>query len=326
MKFMYNKVEFVLTILFLLLIALDANAQTDSTRVILRFDEADSYLVINQDYSNCIPVNPKEEIMIESGKKNLTIASKYHSDAVVSPTLRPGVTHTVMFKQERIKNLNKNAHQSSYAACKLKSNVFFFADHDATVSINGQELDKTSFHTILNNGTYKVTTTVGGVKEVSEMNVNGYTVFENYVRPTRMELFKESFIPGAAQFRKREKLKGALLISLMGGFAISTVFSNNKLSQKNSKYERLRLEYQFATDPREVLTIANKADKTYDQILKFERFRNASIIAFSATYLLNIIDGITAPKFGLTKDKINMKPFIDFDADLIPKAKIEIDF
>ncbi|MGN8226384.1 DUF5683 domain-containing protein [Gracilimonas sp. BCB1] len=323
---MLNRLRFTLSILFLLLISVYANAQVDSTNVILRFDTDESFLVIDQDYSNCIPVNPKEIVAIESGKRNLTIASKYHYDAVVSPTLKPGVTHTIMFKQERIKNLNKNAHQSSYTACKLKSNVFFFADHDARVSINGQNINETSFHTTLNNGTYKVTTTVGGVKEVSEMNINGYTVFENYVRPTRMELFKKSFIPGAAQFRKHEKLKGALVISLMSGFGISSVLSNFKLAQKNSKYEKLRLEYQFATDPREVLTIAKKADKTYDQILKFERYRNASIIAFSATYLLNIIDGITAPKFGLTNDKIIMKPFIDFDSDLIPKAKIEIDF
>ncbi|WP_421774068.1 hypothetical protein [Gracilimonas sp.] len=323
---MYNKIQFILTLLFLPLIALDTNAQTDSTKVILRFDAEESFLVIDQDYSSCIPVVPQERLKIESGEKNLIIASKYHYDAVVSTTLRPGVTHTIMFNQEQIKNLGKNAHQSSYTACKLKSNVFFFADHDARVSINGQNINETSFHTTLNNGTYKVTTTVGGVKEVSEMNINGYTVFENYVRPTRMELFKKSFIPGAAQFRKHEKLKGALVISLMSGFGISSLLSNHRLAQKNSEYERLRLEYQFATDPREVLTIAKKADKTYDQILKFERFRNASIIAFSATYLLNIIDGITAPKFGLTKDKIIMKPFIDFDSDLIPKAKIEIDF
>lgn len=320
------KVQHIIPLFFLFLFAKEVVGQSDSTRVILKFDETDSYLVINQDYSNCIPVNPNDEVVIESGKKILTIASKYHYDAVVNPTFRPGVTHTIMFSQREIKNLQKNAYQSSYAACKLKSNVFVFADHDASVNIEGQDLRKSSFRTTLENGSYRIITTVDGVSEVSEMTVNGYTVFRNYVRPTRFELFKKSFIPGTAQFRKHEKLKGTLFISMLGGLTVSTIFSNFKLRQEKSDYEELRLEYQFATDPEEILTIADKADKTYDKILRLERIRNASIIAFSATYLLNILDGVTAPEFGLRKEKFKIKPFIDFDTHLIPKAKIEIDF
>lgn len=150
---------------------------------------------------------------------------------------------------------------------------------------------------------------------------------ENYIRHDKSTIYRRSLLPGYAQFSKREQLKGSLFATLSSGLVFSAIYNEHRVKQKSSDYEQLRLQYITTRDPNRILEIIQESEQTMDDIDRYKKIRNYSIIGLGVTYVLNLIDGRRPPEFGFRpNNRIKINPYIDFDKTLLPNANVKIDF
>lgn len=105
------------------------------------------------------------------------------------------------------------------------------------------------------------------------------------------------------------------------------LYNEHRVKQKSSDYEQLRLQYITTRDPNRILEIIQESEQTMDDIDRYKKIRNYSIIGLGVTYVLNLIDGRRPPEFGFRpNNRIKINPYIDFDKTLLPNANVKIDF
>lgn len=318
----------LLSALFLLISASTLVAQSDSAFVKIELPTEDNFLVINNDFNNCISFNSSDSIAVSKGILSLKIISKFYQDINTSVQIEENETKEIKLYPIFLETDSERETRSSYARCFWDSNIFIISDHDSDIYLEGEKIGAENSRLMLPDGYYKTTTALGDISLSKKITVSdNFQVVENYIRPKKSTIYLRSFLPGYAQFSKREQLKGSLFVTLSSGLVFSAIFNEHRVKRESSEYEQLRLQYITADDPNRILEIIEESEQTLNDIDRHKKIRNYSIIGLGVTYVLNLIDGRRPPEFGFRpNNRIKINPYIDFDKTLLPNANVKIDF
>ncbi len=321
-------IRLLLPVLFLLISATTLIAQSDSAFVKIELQGEDNFLVIDNDFNNCIPFNSSDSIAVSKGIHSLKIISKFYQDINTSVQIEENETKELKLYPIFLEKDSERETRSSYARCFWGSNVFIISDHDSDLYFQDQKIGIENSRLMLPDGSYQTTAALGDLSSTKKITVSdNFQVVENYIRPKKSTIYLRSLLPGYAQFSKREQLKGGLFATLSSGLVFSAIFNEHRVKQKSSDYEQLRLQYITTHDPDRILEIIEESEQTLDDIDRYKKIRNYSIIGLGVTYVLNLIDGRRAPEFGFRpNNRIKINPYIDFDKTLLPNANVKIDF
>lgn len=313
----------------LLLAANIASAQKepDSAYISITLQTADGgYLIIDDDFDNCLEFKNGQSIALVHGKRKLRIASKYNIDSYITLNLAKGESKPLKVASVTISDFEKHGGKSSYARCFWGTNTFIYSDADSEVWLESQLIpyNKTRFD--LYPGTYSVTSKIGSTQKKVTFKTDGeFLIIRNYLRPERDLIYKRSLIPGYAQLTKMEKLKGYGFLTSISAAGLTALFYEYKFFQNNKDYELLQRQYSETDDPNQIFEIITLSEKKLEQMNRYERTRNISFAIFGVLYGLNVLDGIQKPKLGFRKGEIEINPYFDFDRSLVPQATIQID-
>ncbi len=302
-----------------------AQVNSDSTSLKINLSIDSGYLVLNDDFSNCIEIQNGDVINIPEGYNKIRFVGKYFYDSITGLNLSKGAKRELKLNSRPFNSKYKDANKSSYARCFWDTNVFIFSDEDSKISVNGEPVGEHQVRLKLDGDIYRTTAefndiTVGTILRVDE----GINIVRNYARPSRGEVYKKVLVPGYAQIAKRQYLKSSIIISSIAVFGASALIFENKIVSGNTDYNNLSIKYEEATDPNEIINIIAQSEAKMDQIHKYEKARKISLIGLVAVYGINIIDGFIPPKTGFRSTKFEFNPFIDFDKNLVPTATLKV--
>lgn len=320
-------IRFLLAILLLMAFNTILFAQADSAYVKIQTQTETGFLVIDNDYNNCIEFQEGVSIRVPAKKLSIKVLSRYFKDIEIQDTFEKNQTKKhVLYPKFLIKESDQQT-QSSYPRCFWDSNVFLISDYDSDIYLEDKKIGVENVRLSLKDSTYEITSVIGNRSSTKKIKAtDNFQVIENYVRPEKSTIYRRSLLPGFAQFSKNEKIKGSSFIALSSALTISTLFSNNRVNQESSNYEELRTEYNTSTNPSRLLEIIEESERALDDIDRFKKVRNYSLIGLGVIYTLNIIDGIKPPKIGFRSNKVKVNPYLDFDRSMVPKANLKIDF
>ncbi|MEQ9353521.1 MAG: DUF5683 domain-containing protein [Vicingaceae bacterium] len=321
-------IRLLLSVLFLLICTTTLVAQSDSAFVKLNVQGEHNFLVINSDFNNCIQFSSGDSVQVNEGFQTLKIISKYYQDINTSVSIEENGTKELTFYPIYLEEKSKRETRSSFARCFWDSNVFIISDYDSDLYFEGEKIGVENSRLMLPDGSYKTIASIGNISSTKKFTVSdNFQAIEHYIRPKKSTIYLRSFLPGYAQFSKREQLKGSLFATLSSGLVFSAIFNEHRVKQENSEYEQLRFQYAAASDPNRILEIIEESEQTLNDIDRYKKIRNYSIIGLGVTYVLNLIDGRRAPEFGFRpNNRIKINPYIDFDKTLLPNANVKIDF
>lgn len=313
---------------FLCSYAVDVYGQPDSSLYITQIQSQQGYVVVNNDYNNCIKISKTDTLRFEPGEYNLNFLQEGFRDRTVKVSLNKGQVERKSLTAIYIEDLNKRKDHSTYARCFWDSNVIILSDSKSQIFVEEQYISDTNVRLQLDPGqTYTTTSTIGSVKYTKNFTAsNELTVISNYILPLKETVTKRSFIPGYAQITKRENLKGYLFFGLVSAFSYSSIYSQIEIHQSKNTYDDLRIEYSDSSNPNDILRIIDDSNKELDNINKFKKIRNLSVLTGLVVYAYNIYDGFKPPKMGFRNEYFRFNPYIDFDKDMLPRANIKLDF
>lgn len=301
-------------------------AQIDSAFVVISTSAESGFLIIDDNYNSCIEFENGDKIKLKSGYQTAKVLSDGYNDISIRLNLEPNEEKSFDFAPKFLSSFSARKKYSTYYKCFWDANVIVLSDDDAETYLNGSLLKNPSVRLDLEPGeTFEVKSTLysASYKQSFETS-NELIVIKNYLRPLEQDVLRRSFIPGYAQITKHQPTKGYLIIGLISTFAVSSVYSQTKVSNSENEFRRLEDNYETSTDPNEILEIISASNKELDTIDTFKSVRNVSITALLATYIYNVIDGRREPKFGFRY--FSFDPYVEFDKSLLPKANIKIDF
>jgi len=302
-------------------------AQADSAYVKIRTQTKTGFLVINDDYNNCIAFQESDSIRVPAKEIMLKVLSANFEDVELEVDLKPNETKKFGFYPKFLIDDSAKRSQSSYARCFWDANVIVLSDYDADIYFEDRLVGKQQVRLSLSDGDYETTSVTGNLSSRQKFNSSGnFQVIENFARPEKSTVYERSFFPGFAQFAKKENIKGASFLALSSALTVGSFFSTIRIAQKNSDYEELSVQYASARNPNRIVEIINESEQTLNEIDRQKKIRNYSLIGLGIVYALNIIDARRPPKAGFRSNKASINPYVDFDKDLIPKANLKIDF
>ena len=302
-----------------------AQSNPDSATIKFNLSLDEGYLILNEDFSNCIEIKNGAEISVPAGYTKIRFAAKYFHDSITGMQLAKGEKKELTLSSRVLKSQSRDANKSSFARCYWDTNVFIFSDKDSKISVNGKQIGEHSTRLVLEEGLYRTTAESDDIKVLNSFRVdNSLLIVRNYVRPKRIDVYKKVLVPGYAQIAKRQYLKSTFFITGAAVFGASALIFDNKINLGNKEYDLLRTKYRQATDPNEVLYIISQSEKKMDQLHDYERARKISLIGLVTVYGLNIIDGFIPPKSGFRTTKFEFNPYVDFDKSLVPTATLKI--
>ncbi|MFY0697818.1 MAG: hypothetical protein JXR11_08190 [Balneola sp.] len=320
-------IRLFLSVSFLLIYATTLIAQSDSAFVKLNVQGEHNFLVINNDFNNCIRFSSGDSVQVNEGFQTLKIISKYYQDINTSVSIEENGTKELTFYPIYLEEKSKRETRSSYARCFWDSNVFIISDYDSDLYFEGEKIGTGNSRLMLPDGSYKTIASIGNISSAKQITVSdNFQVVENYIRPEKSTIYLRSLLPGYAQFSKREQLKGSLFATLSSGLVYSALFNELRVKQESSEYEQLRFQYAAASDPNRILEIIEESELALDDIDRYKKIRNYSLVGLGLVYILNVVDGIRPPEIGFRSNRMKINPYIDFDKSLVPNANLKIDF
>lgn len=320
-------IRLLLSALFLLISATTLVAQSGSSFVKIELQGEDNFLVFNNDFNNCIPFNSSDSIAVSKGILSLKIISKFYQDVNISVQIEENETKEFKIYPIFLEKDSERETRSSYAQCFWDSNVFIISDHDSDIYFEGEKIGVENSRLMLPDGSYKTTAALGDISSTKKITVSdNFQVVENYIRPEKSTIYLRSLVPGYAQFSKREQLRGGLFATLSSGLVFSAIFNEHRVRRESSEYELLRFQYAAASDPNRILEIIEESERTLDDIDRYKKIRNYSLVGLGLVYILNVVDGIRPPEIGFRSNRMKINPYIDFDKSLVPNANLKIDF
>jgi hypothetical protein len=300
--------------------------QSDSTYVTFKLSAPSAFLVIDEDYSNCIAIQNEDRLLIENGTVHFRILSKYYYDSTPVAVLEGNYEHSFIINQQKIEKLRRKADQSNFARCFWDSNVFVLSEQDAKVSIDGQKIAYSSFQTSLPKGTHKITTQIQNKQSTYVFDVHSFNYIKNYIRPKRSTIYARSLVPGFSQITKGELIKGSVIAGAITLLGVNSIIYHHRMVIKKDHYQNLKMRYNKATDPNEILHLIEQSEQVLDDVSRYNKIRNIYLYGLGLAYLSNILDGIRPPKLGFRAGELQFNPYIDFDKNIIPKVNLNIDF
>ena len=222
----------------LFIFTLNGFSQDSSSTLITRIQSETGYVVLNEDYNNCIRINKIDTLQLEPGKNTLKFLQSDFRDNSINIDLKVGEIKRNSLIATYIKDLSKRKKYSSYAQCFWKTNVIVLTDHDSKITVNNQDLGTENISLSLPDSTYTLFIENEGTVIKKKFKVsNDFQTIEKFLRPEKSTVYRRSFVPGYAQYTKREKLKGTIFFGASAALTFSTVFSVIKATQEKQNFE-----------------------------------------------------------------------------------------
>jgi len=308
-------------------IALSATAQnstphsdaTDAEFGYVMFStEADSFfVVVNGDFNDpkFIESADTDNLKLETGTNYLTLIKPYHFDFNVNTDITADSTQTLDVNLRKFRDNERNKYSSSYPRLAWGGRVMVQSDSDTELFINGESAGLGMV--VLNEpDSYEISgksfdgTTFRRTLEVTDDPE--FEIIDFYYRPDRRRAIEFSFIPGASQIYKRQRLKAGLFIGLTTTTIALALNERRKFIDADNRYAETGLDYVFETNPRRTLMLGNRLEELDVERNRYLRNRNRFFAGLAAVYVVNVIDGLRRPRMGF-REGVTFDPYLDFE-------------
>lgn len=268
-------------------------------------NQSDSiYVVVDKRFGNPLHIKNNGTIHLPPGKYNLTIASKYLPDISFPVKVRPGENQTVPIPYVWLKNRKVYERNSSYRVLHEGINVEILTDVDSRVIINDSTYGYGNTKLMLKKGRYRVITMQPGIGQ----SVKVIEVQSNPPRYQKLTMYNKlnvwtvrmvGFIPGGAQFLKKDMTKAKLLFAGLSIGVIAGKHYNKLFESRRSAFDNTLEEYKNSHNESRALQLGNQTDELYHKAQIAQRNRNIVAGSVAALYLYNLLDAwLNTPKGG----------------------------
>ncbi len=285
-----------------------SNAALAQTGYIKFESNADSFkVVIDYNYLEIYTVSSGDSIQVKQGLHSLRLSSPFTKDRFTRLNVLPDTTILIPYEVEEspisIENLDNNVSASLY----YDATLVLLSDEDTDIYYEDNYVGTGYAMVNALNGSRKVRfeNEYGYKKNVSyRIQTNRIKASSEFLKPTKKLVTNASFLPGASQFLKQQRLKSSLFFTGVVGGAIFTIINNNKLNSTIDTYDETYFFYKKATNEAYASILGDELEALSDKANKYEKRRNISIGITIGTYLFNIYDGLTTkPKSGFRDEK-----------------------
>lgn len=262
------------------------------------------YVILKKNFNSALHIRNKGTIRLPVGKYSITIVAKYVQNITIPVKIKRGQHINIkiplsvkLSRKEYLKN-------SSYPVLHKGINVEILTDVDSRVIINGSTYGYGITRLMLKKGKYQIITRqpeVGcSIREVIiKANPPHFHELIMYNSPSVWTVRTAAFIPGGAQFLKKDMTKAKVLFASITIGIIAGLHYNNLFKKRKSAYETSLYKYINSTTESEALRLGNLTEELNNKAKKTQRVRNIVVGSVAALYLYNVLDAwLNTPKGG----------------------------
>ena len=278
------------------------------------------YVVINGDFENAYRIEHRDSLRLETGIVELKVLNPFHRDINIRTRISEGESRSYAFQFNRFKveNLDALKKYSSYPRIYYNARHVVVTDFDSEILINGESTGH-GFATIdEGSGKYRADITIvpagSGKQRSKTVNLEDGADFnshELFIRPSKIRTRVYSFLPGASQLYKKDRLKGYSIIFSTLALAGGVYLFDSEMNRHNRLLQETQIEYNAASTQLRALELGNDLDHHSSRINRNYRLRNTAVTAISAVYLYSFIDGFFRTNDGYRRG-LTIDPYLDF--------------
>jgi|GEM_PF-1961459 len=318
-----------LTVIYTVLFSFDVSGQAvtsgadDPAYGYLKIESVDYstfYVVLNQDYQNAHRIEHRDSLQIEAGIIEVKILKPLHRDINLRVRIEPGKTRSYAFQFDRFatENLDNLKAYSSYPRIFYNARHVVVTDFDSEILINGvsagfgfAKIDDDSYWsraeiTVVPSGSGKSVT-----KKILLIDEVDFQSHEIFLRPSKSRARLYSFIPGASQFYKRDRLKGYSILFSTAALAGGIYLFDREMNKQNRLFKGTEIEYRAANTRSQAFRLGNRLDYHKSRVDSNFRYRNMAAFTVSVIYLYSFIDGFFRTHDGYRRG-LTIDPYLDF--------------
>ncbi|MFN2372993.1 MAG: PEGA domain-containing protein [Cyclonatronaceae bacterium] len=209
---------------------------------------------------------------------------------------------------------------------QMRDNLFYYMHYDANLSIaanpdtrlyvDGVQAGTGRVMLKLPPGMYRVRSEEPGAGNRTrriELTDTRLVHLNMHIQPTRGEIRLLSWIPGASQYRKREKVKSAVFAATVFGGMVTSVLLHGRWQSRLDEFNKLRDEYWVSNTEPKVIQLGEQVRNAERRANNTGRQLTWVIGTTAVMYAWNVFDGLQTPRMGYrTEDTFN--PYIVLDA------------
>lgn len=275
------------------------------------------YVVVNGVYENAYRFEGRDSLRLETGIVELKVLKPFHRDINLLTRIEPGKTKSVAIQFNRFATDNLKTF-SSYPRIYYNARHVVVTDFDSEILINGESAGH-GFATIDEGfGKYRADITIvpagSGKQRSKTINLEDGADFnshELFIRPSKVRTRLYSFLPGASQLYKKERLKGYSIIFSTLALAGGVYLFDSEMNRHDRLLQETQIEYNAASTQLRALELGNGLDHHSSRINRNYRLRNTAVAALSAVYLYSFIDGFFRTNDGYRRG-LTIDPYLDF--------------
>lgn len=291
----------------LLLLALVATGAAAAQPVsYVRFDAVpDSFLVVVDGVWDAPrTLGRGDSLALPAGPHALVVAARYRVDVERRVEVEPGRTAEVAVWTGggRVDYATYIA-GSSYPVLVSGYNVRVFTDEGSTIYVDGEARGTREARFALPPGRHyvEVRHAHAGRAGHAVVVLDGPPRLQSvdlFAKPARWVARALTVVPGAAQWYKNERVKGAGLLTVGGLLVGSALWSHARQQRAARDYALAHDAYAAARTEREALRLGDAMAHHHEEAHSAHRLRLALSTAYAGLTALNVFDALRAPKGG----------------------------
>lgn len=297
-----------LLLLFLAIITNPILAQENNPEGYLKLEfNADSaLLVVDYDFLAGITVASGDSINLSPGEHFIEVNRPLSQKKVRKIFISDNETFRLSLEFEE-SNISKRSLNGNYASLDyFSSNIFIMTDEDSDIYYKG-EYQGTGFAKLdAPYGSTQIQITNPNFSSKT-IKVNAYPfleVYEHYRKPIKRYAMAFAVFPGASQFYKQQRIKGALLTASVSTFLFLSIESSLSYREEKELFDGYVKNYNEARNEDLAFFYGNQAENQQEVVKKAQNRKRFMLTAFVLSYGFNILDAITnTPKGGYKTTK-----------------------
>lgn len=278
----------------------------DSSFVHFSFNADSAYLVIDNEFDEIIKIQNNQAVKLLVGNRYISLGlpnkavKKFYMMVLKDSTTSKEVTFDDLGLS--IENLRNNF----AAAAFFEANIMIISEPDTEIMYEDSLLG-IGFTTFRSNDRFpefQFKDNQGRISDISTKIYGQFTVLEHNVRPSKYYSRSVSFIPGASQWYKNQKIKSLGFILGTTGLSISYLLAKNSYETEREKYYTILDTYQTSVNEIETLELGNKLEDDAHTLKLLDNRRRIFLGLTILTYVGNIFDSfLSTPKGGYSNPK-----------------------
>lgn len=184
---------------------------------------------------------------------------------------------------------------------QTKPNLIILTDPDSEVIVDSVVVGTGRTEFLVSPGLHSIQTVhpeAGTTRKVINKISDRVIVLEMYNKPLKTAIWLSSPVPGVAQFRKNEPMKGSLLFVGAAVTVYAAIAFQGNFKRDNAAAEHLSMLYRQAITEREALDWGEQASLKFAAAKQAARFRDMALSAAVIIWVLHLIDAFTEPAGG----------------------------